>query len=75
MPTALVPRVQIRGVARQGLQPDLAACARDELLDLRPAVDRRAIPDHQQPLTRHASRCMRNSMQCSPLSDSCRARV
>src|SRR4051812_27200031 len=49
MPTPLVPRVQVRGVTRQGLQPDLAARLGYELRDLGSTVDRRAIPDHQQP--------------------------
>src|SRR5947208_13264079 len=48
MPAAFIPRVQVGGVARQRLQPDLAARARDELLDLRAAVDGRAIPNYQQ---------------------------
>src|SRR5512142_816067 len=54
MPAPLVPRVQVGGVTRQGLQPDLAARLGHELADLRPSVDRRAVPDHQQPLASHA---------------------
>src|SRR4051812_22508623 len=50
MPTALVPRVQVGGVSRQGLQPYPPPRARHELLDLHPSMDRRAVPDHQQPL-------------------------
>src|SRR5512143_1681286 len=54
MPTTLVPRVQVGGVTRQGLQPDLAPRLGHELVDFRPAVDRRAVPDHQEPLAGYA---------------------
>src|SRR6185312_7786377 len=53
LPATLVPRVQVGGVTRQRLHPDLAACARHELLDRRPPVYGRAIPNHQQPLSCH----------------------
>ena len=54
VPAAFVPRVEIRGVSRQRFQPDLPAHIVHELPDLRPAVDRRSIPNHQQPLPRHS---------------------
>jgi two-component system CheB/CheR fusion protein len=54
MPAPFVPRVEVGGVARQGLQPHPAPRAGHELLDLRPPMDRRAVPDHQQPLPRQA---------------------
>ncbi len=54
VPTAFIPRVPIGGIARQRLQPDLAARARHEVLDLHPPVDRRPIPDDQQSLACHA---------------------
>src|SRR4051794_13991398 len=38
VPPPFVPRVQVGGVARQGLQPDLAARLGHELRDLGPAV-------------------------------------
>ena len=47
-------RVQVRGISRQGLQPDPTPRARHELLDLHPPMDRRAVPDHQQPIPGHA---------------------
>src|SRR3954462_14408615 len=48
VPAALVPGVQIRGITRQGLHLHQAARPRNELLALRPPMDRRAVPDHQQ---------------------------
>lgn len=54
VPAPFIPRIQVRSIPRQGLEPDLAVHARDESLDLPPAVDGRTIPDHQQPLPRHA---------------------
>ena len=53
MPAAFIPRVEIRGIGRQGFQPDPAACAGDRLGDHCSAVDGRAIPDHQQPFPGH----------------------
>src|SRR5438067_12634220 len=47
-PDALV-RVQVRGVGRQRFDPEaLAADLRQQVLDRLPAVDRPAVPDHQQ---------------------------
>lgn len=54
VPTTLIPGVQIRRIPRQGLQRDAAASARHEFPDRHAPVDRRAIPDHQQSLPRHA---------------------
>ena len=54
MPSALIPGIQIRGISRQGLQPHSTSGARHELLDLRPSMDRRAVPDHEQAIPRHA---------------------
>src|SRR5512135_2161094 len=53
VPAALVPWVQIRGIPWQALQLHPAARARHETLDLRPSMDRRAVPDHQQAIPRH----------------------
>ena len=53
MPSAFIPRVEVRGISRQCLQPHLPLCLSHKLLDGRPAVDRRAIPDYQQPLPRY----------------------
>src|SRR6266545_706402 len=58
IPAAFVPGVEIWSVSRQSLQPDLAACAGHELCYRRSAVDRRAVPDHQQPLARHTQQVL-----------------
>jgi hypothetical protein len=54
VPAPLIPRVEVRSVARQRFQPDLAARVRHELLNFRPPVDGGTVPDHQQPLAGHA---------------------
>src|SRR5512135_1379046 len=43
MPPALIPGVQVGGRTRQGLQTDPTARPRDEVLDLRSPMDRRAV--------------------------------
>src|SRR5271154_5083331 len=53
MPTSLIQRAQVRSVAGQCLQVDsLRAFVRQEIANGSPAVNRRAIPDHQQILPR-----------------------
>lgn len=58
MPAPFVPGVQIRSVTGQSFYPHLAARARHEFFDLRPSVDGRAIPDHQQTRTRHTQQVL-----------------
>src|SRR6266498_1591038 len=50
VPSAFVPGIQIGGVAWQRFQPHLAAGVGHKLLNEGSAVDRRTIPDDQQPL-------------------------
>ena len=67
MPPALIPGVQVGGIARQGLQPHPAARPRHELLDLHPPMDRRAVPDHQQPLACHAEQVQEELDRVQPV--------
>src|ERR671924_2156285 len=66
-------RVEVWGVGGQCLYVNLPARRpRQEFLYLGPAVDRRTIPDHQQPPTAKQRRCPRNVMLCKPFSASWR---
>ena len=74
-------RVQVRGVRRQRLHVDRVAGLRHELLDLGPPVDRRPVPDHQQPIPGQAAqvdeeldRCAaRSATSAAPASTPCPA--
>src|SRR4051794_18051506 len=53
MPAPLVPRAQIRGIARQAFDVKrLRRTTRQVVRNGAPAVNRRTIPDHQQTLPR-----------------------
>src|SRR5207245_672003 len=58
MPASFVSRIQVGSVARQGLKPHVATGPSDKFLDRGPAMDRRAIPNHQQTLARHAQQVL-----------------
>src|SRR6266480_144241 len=51
MPPQPFHRVQVRRVRRQRLQVDRVAGLRHEFLDLGSSVNRRPVPDHQQPVS------------------------
>src|ERR1043166_3911520 len=53
VPTPFVPRVQVRSVAWQRLDPYPAVRLSHEFLDRGPAVDWRTVPNHQQPRPGH----------------------
>jgi hypothetical protein len=67
LPAPFVPRVEVGSVSRQRLQPHLAAGAGHEPLDLRPAVDGRTVPDHQQPLPRHVLQVQKELNAVQPI--------
>src|SRR5262245_54437557 len=54
MPTSFVPGIEIRSITRQCLQHDLAVGSRHIGRYFLATVDRRTIPNHQQPRTSHA---------------------
>src|SRR6516162_7545440 len=53
MPAPCIPRVQVRCVPRQGFEHDLVTPPGHKFFHLHPAMNRRAVPDNQQPVSRH----------------------
>ena len=67
VPAALIPRIEIGGIGRQCLQPDSAVSARHVFLDGQPAVNRRAVPDDQEPFARRSQQVIEELDRVQPV--------